>query len=70
MLGPAARDALDHARGPMILVFVASLAGAAVFWVAGRGRRAGTHALSEAACPVCLTLGWLAERPALGVTAG
>ena len=63
-LGPAARDVLDRAKGPAILLFVALLAGAAAFWVARRGRRAGTRAFTEAACPLCLTLGWLSERAA------
>jgi hypothetical protein len=47
---------------------------AAVFWVARRGRRAGTRAFTEAACPLCLALGWLSERQpfehAVGIDAG
>ena len=61
-LGPAAADAFDRAKGPMILAFVALIVGAAAFWVLRRGRRAGTRAFTEAACPLCLTLGWLSER--------
>jgi membrane protein DedA with SNARE-associated domain len=61
-LGPAARAALDAARGPAIAVFVALVAGAAAFWFVRRGRRAGRQAFTEAACPLCLTLGWVAER--------
>ena len=53
---------LDRAKGPAILVFVAFVVGAAAFWVARRGRRAGARAFTEAACPLCLTLGWLSER--------
>ena len=61
-LGPAARDALDHARGPAVAVFVVLVLGAAVFWIVRRGRRAGAQAFAEAACPLCLTLGWVSER--------
>jgi len=63
-LGPAARDALDRTKGPAILAFAALLAASAAFWVARRGRRAGTRAFTEAACPLCLTLGWLSEQAA------
>ena len=38
--------------------------GAAAFWLVRRGRRAGAGSLAEAACPACLTLALLAERPA------
>ena len=61
-LGPAARDALDNARGPAIAVFVAVLIAAVTFWIVRRGRREGTQAFAEAACPLCLTLGWVSER--------
>jgi membrane protein DedA with SNARE-associated domain len=63
-LGPAARDVFDRAKGPAILAFVALLAAAAAFWVARRGRRAGTRAFTEAACPLCLALGRLSEQAA------
>jgi membrane protein DedA with SNARE-associated domain len=61
-LGPAARDVLDRARGPAIAVCVAMVLAAGAFWVARRGRRAGTSAFTEAACPLCLALGWASER--------
>ena len=61
-LGPAARDALQNARGPAVAVLVALVIGAAVFWIVRRGRRAGSRAFTEAACPVCLALGVLSER--------
>lgn len=69
-LGPAARDVLDRAKGPAILVFVALLTGAAAFWVARRGRRAGARAFTEAACPLCLTLGRLSEHRSYGDAVG
>jgi membrane protein DedA with SNARE-associated domain len=62
LLGPAASDVLQSARAPAIVVLAALLAGAAFFWVVRRGRRAGTQAFTEAACPLCLTLGWMSER--------
>ena len=61
-LGPAARAAIDRVRGPAIIAFALLLAGAAGFWIARRGRRAGVNAFAEAACPLCLTLGWASER--------
>ena len=61
-LGPAARAAIDHVRGPAIIAFALLLAGAAGFWIARRGRRAGVNAFAEAVCPLCLTLGWASER--------
>jgi membrane protein DedA with SNARE-associated domain len=61
-LGPAARDALQNARGPAILAFGALVLIAAGFWIARRGRRAGTAAFTEAACPACLALGWMSDR--------
>lgn len=62
LLGPAAGDALQHARGPAIAALVALVVGAAAFWKVHRGRRAGRQAFVEAACPLCLTLGWMSER--------
>jgi membrane protein DedA with SNARE-associated domain len=61
-LGPAARDAVDRARGPAVALFSVLVLVAAVFWIARRGRRAGASAFAEAACPLCLALGWVSER--------
>jgi len=61
-LGPAARDALDNARGPAIVVFGVLLVAAIVTWVARRWRRAGAQAVTEAACPLCLALSWAVDR--------
>jgi membrane protein DedA with SNARE-associated domain len=70
-LGPAASDVIARARGPAILVLAVFLLAAAAFWRARRGRRAGASAFAEAACPLCLTLGWASERvPALALMSG
>jgi membrane-associated protein len=62
-LGPAARDALQNAKGPAIALFAVLLVGAAVYWFLRRGRRRdGVHAMTEAACPLCLALNWVVER--------
>jgi hypothetical protein len=64
VFGPAARDAIDNARGPALVV-LAVLVGAAIFtWFVRRGRRAGAQAFTEAACPLCLALGWAVDRAA------
>jgi membrane protein DedA with SNARE-associated domain len=63
-LGSAARRVLHAATGP-VLIAVAVIALAAIaIWFVRRGRRHGTGGLAEAACPACLTLALLAERPA------
>lgn len=61
-LGPAARDVIAAATVPAIVVIVALVGGAAVFWIARRGRRGGAEAWSEAACPACLVLGAAGDR--------
>ena len=60
--GPAARAALDEAKGPAIAVIVLAVVAGIVFWLVRRGRRAGVEAASEACCPACLALGALAPR--------
>jgi membrane-associated protein len=61
-LGPAARDVISAATVPAILVLVALVVAAAVFWIVRRGRRAGAEAWTEAACPACLVLGAIGDR--------
>ncbi len=61
-LGPAARDVIAAATVPAIVVIVALVGGAAVFWIARRGSRGGAEAWSEAACPACLVLGAAGDR--------
>jgi membrane protein DedA with SNARE-associated domain len=65
-LGPAAKDALDRARGPALVVAGAALLGAAAFWVMRRRKGARAHAWGEAACPACLALNLVGERIAPG----
>ena len=62
LLGPAARDAIDEAKGPAVIVIVALVIGALVFWLVRRGRRGGAEAMAEAACPACLALSFAGER--------
>ena len=63
-LGRAAGDVIETATGPAIVVLVALVVVAAVFWIVRRGRRRGAQALTEAACPLCLVLGAVGEREA------
>jgi len=64
LLGPAARDAIDDAKGPAVAVIAAVVLAALVFWLVRRGRRGGAEAMAEAACPACLALSLLGERAA------
>src|SRR5437763_2335652 len=61
LLGPAARDAIDEAKGPAVIVIVALVVGALVFWLVRRGRRGGAEAMAEAVCPACLPLSFAGE---------
>jgi membrane protein DedA with SNARE-associated domain len=63
-LGTAAQHVLHVATGPALAAAAVLVLGAAAFWLVRRGRRAGAGSLAEAACPACLTLALLAERPA------
>jgi len=66
-LGSAARRVLREATGPAIAVAVVIVLAGIGLWFARRGRRLGAgaaaEAAAEAACPACLTLAYLAERP-------
>jgi membrane protein DedA with SNARE-associated domain len=62
-LGSAARRVLHAATGPALAVAGVLVLAAVAFWLIRRGRRAGTASLAEAACPACLALALLAERP-------
>jgi len=63
-LGAAAGRVLHAATAPALAATAAGVLGAIAFWLARRGRRAGAGSLAEAACPACLTLALLSERPA------
>lgn len=62
LLGPAAREALEEAKGPTIAVLaVVALAGVA-FWLRRRGTRTGLQSAGEACCPACLALGAITPK--------
>ena len=64
LLGPLARDAIESAKGPALVVLaLVALAGVAV-WFVRRGRREGAQAATEACCPACLALGLLVPKAA------
>jgi len=62
-LGSAAQHVLRAATGPALGVAGVLVLAAIAFWLVRRGRRAGAASLAEAACPACLALALLAERP-------
>ena len=62
VLGPAAREALEEARGPAIAVLAFLVVAGVAFWLWRRGARRGLQSAGEACCPACLALGALAPR--------
>jgi len=62
LLGPAARDAVDTAKGPALAAFAVLVVLGAVFWLLRRGRRQAGQAWTEASCPACLALNMVGER--------
>ena len=62
LLGPAAREALERAKGPVVVILVLVAVAGVAFWFVARGKRAGAQASAEACCPACLALGTLAPR--------
>lgn len=61
-LGPAARDALDRAKGPTVVVVLVVAAAGVVLWIRRRGARRGLQSAAEASCPACMALGALTPR--------
>lgn len=61
-LGPAARDALDRAKGPTVVVLLVVAGAGVVLWIRRRGARAGGQAAAEACCPACMALGALSPK--------
>ena len=57
VLGAAAREAIDRARGKAVVALIALAVLGAVVWLVRRGRRAGAQSFAEAACPACLAIG-------------
>jgi len=63
VLGPAARDAIDEAKGPAIAVLLlVALAGAGFWFVRKRRASVAAEAWAEASCPACLALSFVGER--------
>ncbi len=62
LLGPLADRAFNQAQGPALIALVVLAAAALVFWRLRQGKRAGSEAWAEAACPACLGLNLVAER--------
>jgi hypothetical protein len=54
---------LHAATGPALAVPAVIVAGGIVFWFARRGKRQAAAGFAEAACPACLAVAFLAERP-------
>ena len=70
LLGPLADRAFSQAKGPAVAAAALLVAGALVFWRAGRRGRPPA-AWMEAACPACIGVRVLAERvPELAGLAG
>lgn len=57
LLGPAARDALEEAKGPTVAVLAAVAVAGVAFWLRRRGTGKGLQSAGEACCPACLALG-------------
>ncbi len=62
VLGPAARDALDAAKGPTVAVLAVLAAGAVAVWIRRRGARQGLQSAGEACCPACMALSALTPK--------
>lgn len=58
-LGPLAREALEAARGPMLIVLGVLVLAAIAVWIKRRRGRGAAQAFSEAACPACLAVSGL-----------
>ena len=62
LLGPFARDAVEHAQGPALAVLAGLVLVGVIVWLVRRGRRGAAQAITEGICPACLATGWLGER--------
>jgi membrane protein DedA with SNARE-associated domain len=71
LLGSLADKAFNQAKGPALAGLAVLAVGALIYWRARRGRRGGTEAWTEAACPACIGLSLIAEHlPGLASQAG
>jgi membrane protein DedA with SNARE-associated domain len=64
-VGPLALDLFHRAATVAVLLAIALVGGAAVFWIVRGGRRRGAFSWTEAACPVCLGLAATVDRLAV-----
>ena len=62
VLGPLADRAFHQAIWLALVALGALLVGALVFWRARRGKRGGSEAWTEAACPACIGLAVMARH--------
>ena len=67
LLGPLAEEALNRARGPVLIGLLLLVAVGVIVWIARRGRRGVAQAWTEASCPACLAVAAVTGRrdPAL-----
>ena len=64
LLGPVARDAVESAKGPALVVLAVMFLAGVALWIRRRGRRKGVQASAEACCPACMALGLLVPKVA------
>lgn len=62
VLGPLAEDALNSARGPVLIGLVLLVAVGVLVWIARRGRRGAAQPWTEASCPACLAVAAVTGR--------
>ncbi len=62
LLGPLAEQALNRARGPLLIALVLLVAVGVLVWIARRGRWGAAQPWSEASCPACLAVAVVTGR--------
>ena len=68
ILGPLAREAIERARGPVLLGLAVFVVVGLVAWLIRKGRRSGYQSFTESSCPACLAIGIPAARIGLSGT--
>jgi len=61
-IGPVAQDLFDRAATVAVVLGIALVVAAGVFWIVRRGRRGGAFAWKENACPICVGLAVVSDR--------